>query len=68
MRAGLPADPVWDELFTLMLIHGSGSQRVFPRIYSHAELARITAPTLLILGEQEKVYSGSVQQAREDAK
>lgn len=55
-RAGLPRDEAWDTLFELVLQHGSGTNQVFPRVYTAAELAQIKAPTLLILGAQERIY------------
>lgn len=56
MNAGLPADGQWDALFRLSLIHGTGANRVFPRVYSADELAEIDAPTLLIIGDHERIY------------
>ncbi len=56
MRAGLPRDPAWEELFRLILMHGSVTNQVFPRVYTAAELAQIRAPTLLLLGDREKIY------------
>jgi pimeloyl-ACP methyl ester carboxylesterase len=57
MNAGLPGDGPWDTLFRLALIHGTGANRVFPRLYSQEEFAQIEAPTLLIVGDHEKIYS-----------
>jgi len=56
MNAGLPSDGPWDELFRLSLLHGKGTNQVFPRVYSANELAQIEAPTLLVIGEHEKIY------------
>lgn len=56
MRAGLPSDGPWDELFQRVLLHGQGTNRVFPRVYRKEELARIAAPTLLLVGDREKIY------------
>jgi pimeloyl-ACP methyl ester carboxylesterase len=56
MRAGLPNDNGWENLFYLVLMHGSMTSQVFPRVYTKEEFAQIKAPTLLILGEQEKIY------------
>jgi pimeloyl-ACP methyl ester carboxylesterase len=56
MHDGLPVDPAWQPLFTLEMEHGRMTSQVFPRLYSAEELAQIKAPTLLILGEQEKIY------------
>jgi pimeloyl-ACP methyl ester carboxylesterase len=30
--------------------------RVFPRVFTRRELARITAPTLLLVGDHEQIY------------
>jgi pimeloyl-ACP methyl ester carboxylesterase len=56
MRAGLPSDGPWDELFQQMLVHGKGTSRVFPRVFGREELARIVAPTLLLVGDHETIY------------
>jgi pimeloyl-ACP methyl ester carboxylesterase len=57
--AGLPSDGPWEELFKLSMVHGSTQSRVFPRVYTAQELARIEVPTLLILGDREKIYRAS---------
>jgi pimeloyl-ACP methyl ester carboxylesterase len=57
MNAGLPGDGPWDRLFRLALIHGTGASRVFPRVYSRKEFAQVAAPTLLIVGDHERIYS-----------
>jgi pimeloyl-ACP methyl ester carboxylesterase len=56
MYAGLPGDGVWHALFSLVLEHGRMTSQVFPRVYSAEELAQIKAPSLLILGDHEKIY------------
>jgi pimeloyl-ACP methyl ester carboxylesterase len=56
MNAGLPIDPVWHSLFTLQMEYGANTSQVFPRLYTSEELAQIKAPTLLLLGEQERIY------------
>ena len=56
MYAGLPRDPAWSALFDAVLLHGGGVNRVFPRVFTAEELARITAPVLLILGDRERIY------------
>jgi pimeloyl-ACP methyl ester carboxylesterase len=66
MHAGLPIDPAWYALFTLVMEHGTNTSQVFPRIYSSEELAQIKAPTLLLLGEQEQIYPA--QEASQAAK
>ena len=57
MNAGLPTDALWDPLFRLALIHGTGANRVFPRVFTPEEFAQIKAPTLLLIGDHEKIYS-----------
>ncbi|MGA7097211.1 MAG: alpha/beta fold hydrolase [Acidimicrobiia bacterium] len=56
MHDGLPPDPLWEPLFLDTMVHGMLLNRVFPRVYTRAELDRIEAPTLLILGEQDRIY------------
>ncbi len=57
MNAGLPSDGPWDALFRLTLTHGTGAIRMFPRVYSPEEFAQVEAPTLLLIGDHEKIYS-----------
>jgi pimeloyl-ACP methyl ester carboxylesterase len=57
MNAGLRSDGPWDVLFRLALIHGTGANRVFPRLYSAEDFAQIEAPTLLIVGDHERIYT-----------
>jgi pimeloyl-ACP methyl ester carboxylesterase len=57
MNAGLPSDGAWDALFRLMLTHGTGAIRVFPRVYTAEEFAQVQAPTLLLMGDHEKIYA-----------
>jgi pimeloyl-ACP methyl ester carboxylesterase len=57
MNAGLQSDEQWDALFRLALIHGTGANRVFPRVYTTEEFAQVEAPTLLLIGDHEKIYS-----------
>jgi pimeloyl-ACP methyl ester carboxylesterase len=64
--AGLPRDCTWDHLFYLVLVHGGMTSRVFPRVYSREELARVKVPTLLLLGDREKIYPA--HEASEQAK
>jgi pimeloyl-ACP methyl ester carboxylesterase len=59
MRAGLSSDRAWEDLFTLAMMHGGMTSRVFPRVYRREELAQIKAPTLLMLGDREKIYPPS---------
>ena len=56
MHAGLAPDPLWAPLFVETMIHGRLINRVFPRIYTKEELAEISAPVLLILGDREVIY------------
>ena len=56
MRAGLPRDPVWEALFRCVMMHGRSGIRIFPRVYTATELEQVTARTLLILGDHERVY------------
>jgi pimeloyl-ACP methyl ester carboxylesterase len=56
MRAGLPSEHIWEELFNQVMVHGKTTSQVFPRVYTGEELAQIKAPTLLILGDHEKIY------------
>ncbi len=56
MNAGLPSDGPWDTVFRLSLLHGTGANRVFPRIFTPEEFAQVEAPTLLIIGDHEKIY------------
>jgi pimeloyl-ACP methyl ester carboxylesterase len=54
--AGLPRDRVWTRLFYEVLLHGTTATQVFPRVFSKEELGRIEAPTLLLVGDREKIY------------
>ncbi len=57
LLADLPTDPAWKHLFTQIMVHGSTTTRVFPRVYKPDELAQIKAPTLLIVGDHERIYN-----------
>lgn len=59
MNARLPSDGPWDELFRLALLHGTGTNQVFPRVYKADEFAQIKAPTLLLVGDHEQIYPPS---------
>ncbi len=61
--AGLPSAGPWYDLFALAMKHGSTQSRVFPRVYDAAALARIKAPTLLLLGDRERVYPAQAASA-----
>jgi pimeloyl-ACP methyl ester carboxylesterase len=56
MHAGLPMDGAWSELFFLNMVHGSMTTQILPRVYSREELRLIKAPTLLIVGDRERIY------------
>ena len=56
MHAGLARDPIWASLFIETMKHGKLINRVFPRVYEKEELAEISAPVLLILGDREVIY------------
>ncbi|MDF2748492.1 MAG: esterase family protein [Propionibacteriaceae bacterium] len=58
--AGLPSDGAWNELFYLTMVHGSTQSRVFPRVFTEEQLARIEAPTLLLVGDHERIYPPDV--------
>jgi pimeloyl-ACP methyl ester carboxylesterase len=57
LYAGLPTDGPWADLFYLTMVHGSTQVRVFPRVFTAAELAQISAPALLLVGDHERVYN-----------
>jgi pimeloyl-ACP methyl ester carboxylesterase len=57
MYDGLPQDPLWDPLFYNAMVYGGLINQVFPRVYTGEEFARIQAPVLLILGENEQIYN-----------
>lgn len=68
MYGGLQADPLWDSVFHKSMLYGGLINQVFPRVYTKDEFSRIKARTLLIVGEQEKIYNdlrAAVQSARE---
>lgn len=56
MRAGLPSNPAWEKLFLLSMLHGGMTNQIFPKVYSAGELSQIKAPTLLLLGDRERIY------------
>ena len=66
MSAGLASDGPWDGLFRLTLIHGTGANRVFPRVYAPEEFAQIRASALLIVGDHERIYppAAAIEAAR----
>ncbi|NTU85701.1 MAG: alpha/beta fold hydrolase [Chloroflexales bacterium] len=58
MLAGLPTDEAWAPFFQLALVHGAITTRLRPHVYSADELRHIRAPTMLLLGDHERSYSG----------
>jgi pimeloyl-ACP methyl ester carboxylesterase len=66
IHAGLPSEHLWEALFYLVLMHGTTRVQFFPRVYTPTEFAQIKAPTLLLLGDREKIYP--VQEAIRQAK
>jgi len=67
MLSGLPRDDAWDEVFHLTMVHGGMTTQLFPRVYSAEEMARIEAPTLLLVGDRERIYrpEEAIRSARE---
>lgn len=64
MHAGLAPDPLWAPLFVETMIHGRLINRVFPRVYTKEELAGISAPVLLLLGDREVIYGDLAETIR----
>lgn len=56
LRNGLPADSLWEDLFFATMVYGSMTNLIFPRVYARRRLATISMPTLLLLGEKERLY------------
>lgn len=56
VHAGLPGDGPWQELFYLTMVHGSTQSRVFPHVFSDQELSGISSPTMLVIGDHERIY------------
>jgi pimeloyl-ACP methyl ester carboxylesterase len=56
MQAGLPHDNAWDKLFFLCMRDGGATNQLFPRVYKQEELDKIHTPTLLLVGDREKIY------------
>ncbi len=67
MYAGLPVDRLWDPVFYKSLMYGGLINQVFPRVYTQEEFSQIKARTLLIVGEQERIYN-NLQSAVEAAR
>ncbi len=56
LKQGLLLDDLWEKQFTLASLHGLPLNRVYPRVFSDAELRRIHTPTLLLVGDREVIY------------
>lgn len=56
IRNGLLPDPVWEQLFYRALLYGGMTSQIFPKVYSLEELRQIKTPTLLLIGDREKIY------------
>jgi pimeloyl-ACP methyl ester carboxylesterase len=68
MHAGLPRDPAWTPLFDRAMHYGAMTTRVMPRVYRPDEFARLTMPTLLILGERERIYNHRPERVADEAR
>jgi len=66
MHAGIAGDGLWDPVFRSALVHGTGANRVFPRVFTPEEFSRVEAPTLLLVGDHERIYppAAAVQAAK----
>ncbi len=56
MRNGLPVDPAWGKLFLFCMLHGGMSNQLSPKVYKPEELGKIKTPTLLLIGDRERIY------------
>lgn len=56
MLAGLPADEIWGRFFHLALVHGALTTTVWPRVFKPEELRHLKAPTMLLIGDHERIY------------
>jgi pimeloyl-ACP methyl ester carboxylesterase len=66
-KQGLPsANPDWEQLFLACLLDGSSQNRVFPAVFSDAELQQIRTPILLLVGDREVVYRPQAALERAD--
>ena len=55
--AGLPPDPYWSDVFYQAMLHGTGTNRVFPRVYQAEDFQKLSSiPALLLIGDHEKIY------------
>lgn len=55
-QQGLPMDEGWAKLFETSLLDGTSLNRVFPAVFSDAELTQIQTPILLLIGDHEVIY------------
>jgi pimeloyl-ACP methyl ester carboxylesterase len=51
-----PCDASWEEMMVLVTFEGARMNFVAPAVFSQAELERIRAPTLLLIGDKEVLY------------
>jgi pimeloyl-ACP methyl ester carboxylesterase len=56
MMNGLPPDPLWSPLFYRLMLYGSMTNQLFPRLYTREEFSQIEADVLLIIGSRERIY------------
>lgn len=56
---GSPLDPIFHNLFYLLLKYGKSANQVFPAVMTDKQLKQIQTPTLLIYGEKEVIYNYS---------
>jgi pimeloyl-ACP methyl ester carboxylesterase len=57
LHAGLPQDSHWAPLFYQVMLHGSVTNRLFPRVFTAQELSVIAGiPVLLLIGDRERIY------------
>jgi pimeloyl-ACP methyl ester carboxylesterase len=59
-----PEDEPWRRLMATTMAEAARSSPMRPRVFSRAELAQITAPTLLLIGEYEMLYDPQTVAAR----
>ena len=61
---GAPFEPIFRNLFSLLLKHGKSANQVFPTVLTNEQLNQIQTPTLLIDGEKEVIYDYSFASRR----
>ena len=64
---GSQFDPIFYNLFYLLLKYGKSANQVFPAVMTDKQLKQIQTPTLLIYGEKEVIYDYSlaIQRAKQ---